>query len=367
MKFARSRKSGKFRAFDEESVALLKAELLCYGAKSKRIYRGRKGGAGPAGGRSLVLPDRDVLNVPMMGEFIRDSPFDLKKHDGGWMLYRGRKPLPGVYLLPLPKFYRRKTSDGIPMKRIAKLHGKDCLATTLLSKCWRWGQGKGCKFCAIEVYEEDKPVIKKTGKQLADVAEAAMEEGVAGHMTITTGTTPEPDRGAIMLADAVRAIKNRVDIPIEVHLEPPADLQYLDLLKESGADTVGMHVETFDEGIRKEMCPGKAEVGQEEYIKAWSYAVNLFGKAQVNSFLMVGLGESDETVLGGVRTLAELGVVAYVVPLRPIPRTPLSHRKPPEPQRLFRIYLEMGKIFDEYGISPQHVKSGCARCRACGL
>lgn len=366
MKFARHRGSAEFGPLDEKSLALLKTELLCYGVRSHGIYRGRKGGAGPAGGRSLALPDGDVLNIPMQGEFIRVSPFELKEQDGGWMLYRGQKQLLGVSLLPLPKFYRKKTSDGIPMKRIAKLHGRDCLATTLLSKCWRWRQGKGCKFCAIEVYGEDEPTIRKTGKQLAEVAEAAMGEG-ARHMTITTGTTPKPDRGATVLANAVRAIKSRVEIPIEVHLEPPADLRYLDLLKESGADTVGMHIETFDEGIRKEVCPGKAEIGQAEYLKAWSHAVDRFGKAQVNSFLMVGLGGSDETVLGGVKTLAKLGVMPYVVPLRPIPRTPLSHRKPPEAKRLFRIYLEMGKIFGEFDISPEQVKSGCARCRACGL
>ena len=367
MKFARSWELAESGALNERSLAFLKAELLCYGIKSKRIYHGRKGGAGPAGGRFLVMPDGDVLNIPMIGEFVSDSPFELKKHDGGWMLYRGRKPLLKAPLLPQPKFYNKKTSDGIPMKQIAKLHGKDCLATTLLSRCWRWRQGKRCKFCAIEVYEEDKPIIKKTGKQLTEVAVAAMREGIAGHMTITIGTTPEPGRGATLLADAVRAIKNTVDIPVEVHLEPPADLRYLDLLKESGVDTVGMHIETFDEGTREEVCPGKVEVSQEEYIKAWSHAVNIFGKAQVNSFLVVGLGESDKTVLDGVRTLAKLGVMAYVVPLRPIPGTPLSHWKPPEPRRLLRIYLGMGKIFAKYDISPQQVKSGCARCRACGL
>ena len=360
-------KSSGSVAFDEQSLDFLRMELLCYGVRSKRIYRGRKGGAGPAGGRCFILPNGEVVDAPMIGEFIKDSPFELKKHDGRWTVYRERKPLEGISLLPLPKFYNKKTSDGIPMRKIAKLHGKDCLATTLLSRCLRWRQSKQCKFCAIEIYGERNPLIRKTGQQLAEVAMEAKGEGVAKHMTITTGTTLGPDRGAVLLADAVREIKERVDIPMHVHLEPPADLRYLDLLKKSGVDTVGMHIETFDEKIRKEICPGRVEVGQKEYKKAWSYAVDLFGRAQVSSWLFVGLGESDETVLNGVRTLTEMGVIAHVIPLRPIPGTPLGHWKPPEPQRLFRIQLEVRKIFSEYCISPKQVKSGCARCRACGI
>ena len=353
--------------FDDRSLAYLKAELLCYGVKSERIYRGRKGGAGPAGGRSIALPDGSVVETPMRGEFIRDSPFELKRQEQGWMLFKEGEPFVEVSLLPFPKFYRKKTSNGIPMHRIAKLHGKDCLATTLLSRCFRWRQGKQCKFCAIEIYGGDKPLVRKTGEQLAEVAKTAIEEGVAGHMTITTGTTASPDRGASLLADAVRKVKEKVDIPIEVHLEPPADLRYLNLLKKSGVDTLGMHIETFDEEIRNEVCPGKAEISREEYVKAWSHAVNLFGKAQVNSFLLVGLGESDEVILKGVRSLAKLGVIAHVLPFRPIAGTTLEYREPPEPKRLIRIYQEMGRIFTEHGISPQLVKSGCARCRACGL
>ena len=87
MRFEHPWKSSE-STFDEQSLDFLRMELLCYGVRSKRIYRGRKGGAGPAGGRCFILPNGDVVDAPMMGEFIKDSPFELKKHDGRWTVYR---------------------------------------------------------------------------------------------------------------------------------------------------------------------------------------------------------------------------------------------------------------------------------------
>lgn len=345
----------------------MKIELLCRGARTKGIYRGRRWGAGPSGGRCVMFQDGDVLNIPLRGRFVKKSPFELKGKDGRWEVYRSGKAMTSVSPIPLPRFYQKRTSDGIPMYKVAKLHGKDCLATTLLSTCWRWRQGKACKFCAIEIHGEKRPLIRKSGKQLAEAAKVAMEEGVAKHMTITTGTNPSPDRGAMMLAGVVEEIKGSVEIPIEVHLEPPEDLEVLDTLRGAGVDGVGIHLEFFDEKIRKEVCPGKAEIGREEYIKSWKEAVRTFGRLQVSSFLIVGLGESEQSVVGGIETLCKLGVVPHVVPFRPIPGTPLGDLDPPDPKRLVKIYEEMERMYKRYRISPRKVRSGCARCRACGI
>jgi radical SAM protein (TIGR04043 family) len=346
-----------------EGLRSLELSLLSLGARSRGIYRGRKGGAGPSGGRCMEFPDGVVLNVPLRGHFISRSPFELRR---GW-IWRGEERLTRVSLIPLPRFYRRRTSDGIPMHRVAKLHGRDCLATTLLSTCWRWAQGKACKFCAIQVYGEKDPLVRKTAEQLTEVARAAVEEGVARHLVITTGTLASPDRGARVLAETVRRIKERVDLPTEVHLEPPEDPESLEELREAGVDTVGMHLEFYDEAKRREICPGKAEVSRRKYFESWREAVEIFGRWQVNSFLLVGLGESDGSLVEGTRALLRMGVFPRLVPFRPTPGTPLGRISPPEPSRLERLLPAMGEEFRKAGALSARIKSGCARCRACGL
>ncbi|TDA29940.1 MAG: MSMEG_0568 family radical SAM protein, partial [Hadesarchaea archaeon] len=337
--------------------------VLALVAGSRGTYRGRKGGVGPSGGRCMVFADGVVLNVPLRGNFVSRSPFELRE---GW-IWRGEERLVRVSLLPLPKFYRKKTSDGIPMHRVAKLHGRDCLATTLLSSCWRWAQGKACKFCAIQVYGEKDPLIRKTPEQLVEVAKAALEEGLVKHLLITTGTLATPDRGARVLAETVRKIREKVDLPTEVHLEPPEDPESLEELKEAGVDTVGMHLEFYDERVRRRVCPGKAEVPREQYFRRWREAVEIFGKWQVNSFLLIGLGESHMSLVEGVRAMLEMGVFPRPVPFRPTPGTPLGEVSPPKPSTLEKLLSEVEGEYRRAGALSAHIKSGCARCRACGL
>ncbi len=311
----------------------------------------------------MIFPDGVVLNVPFRGSFVSRSPFELRD---GWV-WKGKERLVEVSLIPFPRFYRRKTSNGIPMHRVAKLHGRDCLATTLLSSCWRWAQGKACRFCAIQVYGERDPLIRKTPEQLVEVARAAVEEGITKHLVITTGTLASPDRGARVLAETVRKVREKVDLPTEVHLEPPEDPESLEELKEAGVDTVGMHLEFYDERVRKEVCPGKAELPREEYFRRWEEAVEIFGKWQVNSFLLVGLGESDQSLLEGTKDLLGRGVFPRLVPFRPTPGTPLEGVPPPEPSRLERLLSQVEEEYRKRGALSARIKSGCARCRACGL
>ncbi|MEM3012072.1 MAG: hypothetical protein QW084_01755, partial [Candidatus Hadarchaeales archaeon] len=91
------------------------------------------------------------------------------------------------------------------------------------------------------------------------------------------------------------------------------------------------------------------------------------GKWQVNSFLLVGLGESDRSLVEGARTLLGMGVFPRLVPFRPTPGTPLGRVSPPEPSRLERLFSETEGEYRRTGALSSRIKSGCARCRACGL
>jgi len=341
----------------------LKIELLCRGACTEEsIDRGRKGGAGPTGGRYFTLPDGTCVEIPLQGKFVESSPYRLVQTNGNWHVFRGTRLLVEVKPVPRPRFYEKTTSDGTSMRKVAVLHGKDCLASTVYSKCVYWSSGKQCKFCGIELWHNDR-LIKKQPKQLGEVAGEAFKEGAARHVTLTTGTPPGPDRGALMLAEATKAIKEHVNMPVHIQLEPPENRKFLETLHHVGVDTVGIHIESFDQRVLSSVCPAKSNV--KNFFKVWNSAVELFGEGQVSTFIIAGLGEKDESILQGAEKAARIGVIPYLLPLRPIEGTIFGKVSPPTPRRMAKLYRGVVETLQRVGLDPRKSKAGCVRCGAC--
>src|SRR5690606_16835369 len=107
----------------------------------------RTGGAGPSDHKAVRLADQVVM-VPIFNGAAARSPFEAHPLDGG----RAALLRDGVYLTELefpkqPRFYERTTSDGVPLWKIATLHGEDVLATTVLQNCIRYAdRATSCQF-----------------------------------------------------------------------------------------------------------------------------------------------------------------------------------------------------------------------------
>ncbi len=83
---------------------------------------------------------------------------------------------------------------------------------------------------------------------------------------MTTGTSNGADRGAKHLARCVEAILARVpDLPIQIQIEPPIDLSWIQRLERAGATAIGIHVESLDQEVRERWTPGKATVSMARY------------------------------------------------------------------------------------------------------
>jgi putative N-acetyltransferase (TIGR04045 family) len=106
-------------------------------------------------------------------------------------------------------------------------------------------------------------------------------------------------------------------------------------------------------------------MGLDRYEKAWKTAVEIFGSNQVSSFLIVGIGESRDSIIWGTEYLADLGVYPFVVPLRPIPGSLMQDDLPPDPEEMKRIYEEVASILKRKGLSASQSLAGCVRCGAC--
>jgi radical SAM protein (TIGR04043 family) len=277
----------------------------------------------------------------------------------------------GLRLEPVrrPRFYDLSTAEGVPYRKIALLHGRDVLATTVVQTCIRYAEDQRCRFCSIEEsLRSGATVAAKTPAQLAEVAEAAVRLDGIRQMVMTTGTTTGPDRGARNLVRCVRAVLEAVPgLPIQVQIEPPADLGVIAELHEAGATSIGIHVESLDESARLRWMPGKGSVPIAEYEAAWDEAVRVFGRNRVSTYLLVGLGEDPDELIAGAGRLIERGVYPFVVPMRPMVGT-LAHAdgaKSAPADVVHRITTEVARLLRAAGMTGADQEAGCAACGAC--
>lgn len=321
---------------------------------------GRRGGAGPAGGRYILIHD-SVANVPIFG-FAGSSPLELVEKDGRCLVEGGDETI-SVDLLETPDFYGLETSDGTPMWKVALAHGKECLGSTVLQRCMRWRDRNQCKFCAIELSLESGMTIEaKKPAQLAEVAVAAQEEGFS-HVTLTTGTPYQKDRGSHLLARATGAIKEATGMRVHVQIEPPPR-ENLEELRAAGADSIGIHIESLDRDTLRDVCPAKSKEW-DDYFRTWEDALEVFGDNQVSSYVILGLGERQKETLAGIDRMCQLGVIPYVVPLRPLDGTSLQDSSPPPPGVMEEYYIYSAMMMRESGVDPLKNLAGCVRCGGC--
>ncbi|WP_421700807.1 MSMEG_0568 family radical SAM protein [Ancylobacter sp.] len=346
-------------------------ELQSYGVRLVDPRAGadsRRGGAGPSDHKAMTLDGMTVM-VPVHTAPAFESPYLVEKPDAFGKSRISRDGLVlGEVSFPLqPKFYGLTTADGVPYSKIAVLHGRDVLATTVLQSCIRYqSRTKTCQFCAIgQSLAAGRTIERKTPAQLAEVAKAAVELDGVKHMVMTTGTPPGKDRGAAILAESAAAVKAAVNLPIQVQCEPPDDDAWFARMFEAGADALGMHLEACTEEVRRRIMPGKAQVSVERYFEAFAAAVPVFGRGQVSTYILAGLGDTAGDILSVCDRLTRMGVYPFVVPFVPISGTPLESHPTPTPAFMNSILGPLAAMLRATGLKATEAKAGCAKCGAC--
>ena len=201
---------------------MLITDLQSRGIRVPDTITGRRGGAGPAEGRAFIIGGVPVM-VPIGAAFVADSPFLLEPVGGDYFLLKDGRQICSLGVVADPRFYSLRTPDQVSYKKIAVLHGKDCLATTVYQKCVYWQSGQSCAFCATELsLRAGNTIAKKTPAQLAAVAAAAAEQGAVTHVVLTSGTGNPPHSEIHYLADCARAVKDASRLPVHVQFIPPA-------------------------------------------------------------------------------------------------------------------------------------------------
>ncbi|MEJ5913630.1 MSMEG_0568 family radical SAM protein [Pseudokineococcus sp. 1T1Z-3] len=342
----------------------------------------RRGGAGPSDDGHLRLDGRGAALPldPSSPYLVRDGR--LWREDGC-----GAGPTTGpegaglpepvltdtgveVEEVARPAFYDLRTASGVPYEHLARVHGDGVLATTVVQTCIRYAQDQRCRFCSIEEsLRAGLTTAVKRPEELAEVAEAAVRLDGVRQLVMTTGTSAGRDRGARHVARCVRAVKAAVpDLPVQVQVEPPEDLSALAELRAAGADSLGVHVESLDDDVRRAWMPGKATVSLDRYRAAWAEGVRLFGRNQVSTYLLVGLGEDPDELVAGAAELAASGVYPFVVPFRPMAGTlavEVDGARAPDPAVLADVTARVAADLVARGMRGADQRAGCAACGGC--
>lgn len=286
------------------------------------------------------------------GKFASKSPFRMVKNGSDYEIWEGDKKYTDIVLMPRPQFYNNVTSDGVPMYEVAVLGEPEHLRSVLNQRCAHQVSGKPCKFCAIENWWAGHP--NKTPAQIAETAEAAYKEGIIKHVTLSTGTKHSQGKGLEDIVETARLIQKRIKVTMTVNFEPVTDYMLLEsLLQESklaGATTALCNIECFDPNLREEVMPIKGKVPISAYVKVWEKCLDVFGRNEVYTMIIAGIGEDDESILRGVEFAASHGVVASVVPHTPMIGAVYQDMQPPDAERVLHLYEEALPIYEKYGL-----------------
>ena len=222
-----------------------------------------------------------------------------------------------------------------------------------LSECWNDGTAtfmvlgerctRACGFCLIDTQKPEAPDAQEPMR----IAEAVSQMGLKFAVLTMVARDDLADEGMEHVAECIRAIRS-VDssIQVEALISDARGTDSLDLLIAARPDVFNHNTETVPR-LQRAVRPSAGY--------ARSLSVLARGKAAgltVKSGLIVGMGETDEEVVGVLADLAEIGVNIVTIGqyLRPTTNhLPVARWVEPE---IFEMYKRVG---EELGIG--HVES----------
>ena len=248
------------------------------------------------------------------------------------------------------------------MCSVVSAHCDTSLYTAIFQNgCGWWTSQSKCWFCSMKVNARS---MWRLVEEIIEVVAVALEENPAAELSFGGGTTLTPDRSVRHKARAIATLKHELDLPVCVEIAAPESDDWLDLLADSGCNSVLMNLEIWNEERRTQLMPGKSMITRQRHLQACRHAVGVFGASQVSSQIIIGLEPLTET-LAGIAALADVGVIPLPVVFRPLPGTPLEEHPVPRLDDVIEVFEFTGEIMRTAGLDGAQSLSGCALCGAC--
>jgi biotin synthase len=138
----------------------------------------------------------------------------------------------------------------------------------------------------------------------------------------------------------VKEIKKRSVIPVSISCQP-LNTQNIELLKNAGVDRLGIPLDATTEAIFDKI-KGKGTGNLYSWQNQFSLlkeAIAVFGKGNVSTHLIVGLGETEKEAAQVIQRCVDMGVLTGLFAFTPIRGTTLENNSPPELESYRRLQL----------------------------
>ncbi len=304
--------------------------------------------AGPDAGETAVTLEWQGSRVRMRVTKDPAATFRLIERDEGLAILRGGIPfVEGVGYLP------------------NLMHAPGMAFVNIESGC-----AMDCKFCATPHLKRDQRKRVKKEEWLKRLLEASKRDDLKS-IGITAGVSGVPGKTLGDMEWLVRELRLRLpDLPIgaEPYVETEEEILRL---KRAGVTELKLNLQTYDRRVFSKVCP---DWDFERLLRLIAFAAREFGRERVTANLIVGMGETDESVEAGVRFLAGHGIVPTVRALRwnDINREHLEEAlggrvEPVSPERMLRLARMQERVLGEAGLSALNYKTMCHACGACDI
>ncbi|MBO4302178.1 radical SAM protein [Methanosarcinaceae archaeon] len=252
---------------------------------------------------------------------------------------------------------------------VAVFYGKDLIATGVLERPPAHCPGQAylnisercifnCRYCSVPKLAGKV----KSKEEILEIVQEAWENGPVEAISITSGVavSPEDELEKVL---AVLPDLLKYGVPVGVSIYPTADSS--ERLKKAGVSEVKYNLESPDREIFGKVCP---ELSYDEIMASLKEAVTYFGKGNVYTNMIAGLGETDEAFEERLEELAQIGVMTDI---RPVSVNPLRRgecfMEKPSAERLLKLFGIQERICLKYGLRPDRAKTLCAKCGGCDL
>ena len=276
-----------------------------------------------------------------------------------------------IFLEKVSSKWQGTFSNGRKVSSISKtrFHPYRTFSLALYRTCRHFEANEQCKFCTISsLMNKLNFPIRSSNQENLEYLKIAMDNNPIRSVTMSGGTFESPERTAREMLSLAKLIRKETEFSVHIQTEPFFDK---DLMKELSeyVGTIGIFLESFDEKIRKQICPGKARYNSpENYLKCWEMAVDHFGRGNVWNTNIIGFNEDYDVILKGIEKAAKIGVISSILLFR-VGSKALSGITPSyigKEDDVLKLHQELGKILVKYSVdntSPK--KAGCLGCFGC--
>jgi lipoyl synthase len=138
----------------------------------------------------------------------------------------------------------------------------------------------------------------------------------------------------------VKEIKKDIPIPVSVSCQP-LNTQNIELLRMAGVDRLGIALDAANEALFKKV-KGSGAGGMyswENQFNQLNEAIRVFGKGNVSTHVIVGMGEMEKDTVNIIQKCIDLSVSPALFAFTPVRGTALEAKLPPKIESYRRVQL----------------------------